>query len=60
MLQECHQNSDVDPHPEKEEKGPEPHEQGGYNGDHQLLLQLPCELGRSHLQDHCGNNKNYY
>ena len=35
---------DEDPDPEEEEQGPEPHEDGRYGGDHQLLLQLTCKL----------------
>lgn len=41
--------SDKDPDPEEEEQGPEPHEDGRYGGDHQLLLQLTGKLRRGHL-----------
>jgi len=42
---------DIDSNPEEEEQGSKAHEEAGHPGDHQLLGQLPCELGRRHLID---------
>ena len=36
---------DIDSNPEEEEQGAKAHEEAGNPGDHQLLGQLPCELG---------------
>jgi len=39
----------IDANPEKEEQSSKAHEDRGHAGDHQLLLQLTCELGRGYL-----------
>ena len=41
---------DIDSNPEEEEEGAEAHEEAGHPRDHQLLGQLPSELGRRHLE----------
>ncbi len=39
----------IDANPEKEKQGSKAHEDRGHAGDHQLFLQLTCELGRGYL-----------
>ena len=40
---------DKNANPEEEEEGSEAHEHRGHGGYYELLLQLPCKLGRGHL-----------